>query len=259
MSNKQTYPNGHPCWVDLGTPDRDAAAAFYSGLFGWTIERSDDPQAGGYAMAQIDGDNVAGLGPQEVPGKPFWTAYFSADDADATSAAVKDAGGQVVMAPFDVMEFGRMAIFTDPEGATFSVWQPKAHRGAGRTNTHGSLCWFELYVRDIERAKAFYDSVFGWTARTSPIEGDTSYTEFRPPGADRDVCGMLEMGDRFPAEVPPHWLVYFTVDDCDAAVGKVKELGGSLTHGPQDIPDAGRFAIVGDPQGAVFGVIQLRG
>lgn len=249
---KDSYDHGVPSWIDLGTPDIDASATFYSELFGWTVEEETDPDAGGYRMCTMRGRAVAGLGPQMSPGPPFWTTYVTVDDADATAAAVVSAGGQVVMEPMDVLDVGRMAVFSDPVGAFFSVWQPKAHIGAGIVNEPGSLSWNELMTTDVEASKAFYGEVFGWAATTH--EGDMPYTEFMIDG--NSIAGMMPKPPTVPAEVPPFWGIYFAVADTDGAAAKVTELGGSVMMPPFDIPQ-GRVAVVADPQGATFNIIGM--
>jgi len=247
-----SYQPGTPSWVDIGVPDMDAAVAFYGALFGWEFTEGAE-ETGGYRQALLNGKSVAGFGPKMDPGPPFWATYIATDDADAVAAKVTDAGGQVVVPPMDVMDFGRMAVFTDDTGAFFSVWQAGSHPGAELVNEPNTLTWNELNTRNAEEAKAFYGAVFGWTSETSESPMMT-YTEwFR----DGDVIGgMMHMGPQFPAEVPNNWLVYFAVEDTDAAVAKVTELGGSVMMQPMTI-EAGRFAVVGDAAGAPFAVITL--
>jgi predicted enzyme related to lactoylglutathione lyase len=203
-------------------------------------------------MCTLRGRPVAGLGPQVSPGPPFWTTYVTVDDVDATTEAVTGAGGQVIMEPLDVLDAGRMAVFADPAGAAFSVWQAMAHVGAGIVNEPGTLSWNELMTTDVEGAKAFYQAVFGWSAVTH--EGEMPYTEFKVN--DRSIAGMMAKPPMVPDEVPPHWSVYFAVEDTDATVAKVAELGGQLVMPARDI-DPGRFAVVSDPAGATFNVIAL--
>lgn len=251
MAEFTEYAPGTPAWIDLSSPDVEASKAFYGSLFGWDVEDM-GPDAGGYCMFKLRGRYVAGLGPLQSEGHPpAWGTYVSVADADDTIAKVKQAGGTVVLEPTDVFDAGRMAIFADPTGAFLSVWQPKNHIGAQIANEPGSFGWNELNTRDPNAAKAFYRAVFGW----EPVDhamGPTTYTEWKSGG--RSVAGMLDMNPNVPAEVPPHWLVYFGVEDADAAVAAVQSKGGSLFVGPIDIPQ-GRFAVVSDPQGAVFAVI----
>jgi predicted enzyme related to lactoylglutathione lyase len=253
MVEKTSYAPGTPAWVDLGTPDPAAARTFYSTLFGWEIQDL-GPEAGGYTIATLRGKQVAGLGPLMAPGQPpAWTTYVYVDDVDATAKAVEAAGGTVMAPPFDVMEAGRMAVFMDPTGAVIAGWQPNQHRGAEIVNEPGAFCWTELATRDVDAAKRFYRSVFGWDSETHEM-GPMVYTEFKLNG--ESIAGMMAMGDQFPPEVPPHWLVYFAVEDTDGSLAKVNELGGPTLAPAMDIP-SGRFAVVADPQGAAFGIIRL--
>jgi hypothetical protein len=249
----ESYEPGTPAWVDLGSPDPAAAAGFYSGLFGWEVT-DQGSEAGGYRMAFLGGRPVAGLGPQQqtdIP--PYWTTYFSVPDADAVTKVVRDAGGQVFLEPMDVLDAGRMAVFADPTGAPFSVWQPRAHIGAGRVNEPGAMCWNELVTRDPATAKAFYPAVLGWSAADREIEG-VNYTEWKL--GELTVAGMLPMDDHWPAETSAHWMVYFAVEDTDRTAARTGELGGTVLVPPTDIPP-GRFAVLRDPHGAVFSIIAL--
>ena len=256
MPEVSEHTPGTPSWVDLSSPDPDAAARFYEGLFGWqATETGPVEETGGYRMLQRDGRNVAGLGPTQGEGQPpMWTTYVSVEDAETTAAKVREAGGQVMMDAFDVLGAGRMAVLVDPTGAMISVWQPQSHRGADVVNEPGALCWNELATRDPDSAKRFYEAVFGWRGETSAY-GDTTYTEWKLGG--RSVGGMIEMSDQWPAEVPAHWMVYFAVEDVDAAAAKVAELGGKVAVEPTDTP-VGRFAVLTDPHGALFSIIALR-
>jgi hypothetical protein len=249
------YPPGTPCWVDLGTPDVDASVRFYGDLFGWEADEAGPvEETGGYRLFRLRGKQVAGVGPlQQEQMPPAWTSYVWSDDADATAEKVGGAGGQVFMPPFDVMDAGRMTVVADPGGAIIGIWQPNRHRGAELANEPGTWSWNELATRDMEAAAKFYNAVFGWETETHEF-GEGSYTEFKLDG--KSIAGGMEMGDRFPSEVPPHWTVYFAVEDTDAAVEKAKELGGSLVFDPMDSP-AGRFAGLADPQGARFSVIAM--
>ncbi|WP_163571631.1 VOC family protein [Fodinicola feengrottensis] len=240
--------------MDLGSPDPDAAADFYSDLFGWEIGEAGPPESGGYRLCMLRGIPVAGLGIQEQPDiAPYWTTYVSVADVDSTVKEVRGAGGQVMVEVMDVMDAGRMAVLADPSGAVFCAWQPLTHIGAGLVDEPGTLSWNELLTRDLDGSKAFYGTIFGWTANTMQL-GEMAYTEWKLGGAS--MGGMMEMDATFPAEVPPHWMVYFAVADTDATVEKVVALGGHVHQPPMDIPQ-GRFALVADPQGALFSVIAL--
>src|SRR5919197_2961032 len=165
MPERDGYIPGVPCWVDTSQPDPEAALDFYRGLFGWEFEDVMPPDSPGrYFIGRIRGGDVAAVGsvPEGAPPMATWNTYVWVESADQTASKVRDAGGQVMMEPFDVMDSGRMAVFTDPEGAAFFVWQAKEHKGARVVNEHGSLNFNGLNTRDPERAKSFYSSVFGW-------------------------------------------------------------------------------------------------
>lgn len=247
-----SYEHGAPSWVDQSSSDPDASAAFYTGLFGWEMQDM-GPDAGGYRIATLRGRQVAGIGPAMSPGPPHWGSYVNVDDADDVATRVTENGGTVLAPPFDVMEAGRMGVFADPQGAVFSVWQAKAHPGAGLVNEPGTFGWSELVTTDVEASKAFYAAVFGWGAVTHG-EGVGAYTEWML--SDRSIAGMMAKPPGMPAEVPNHWAVYFTVADIEASVAKVAELGGAIMMGPTAI-EPGTFAVVADPVGAPFNLIQL--
>lgn len=252
------YAPGTPSWVELSSPDTDAAAGFYGDLMGWeATEPGPVEETGGYRMFEQDGMSVAGLMAHMQEGQPTaWSTYVSIADADATAERVEAAGGGVIVEPMDVTDIGRMAFFTDPGGAAFGVWQPRTFAGADLVNEPNSLCWNELLTRDAEAAMTFYPAVFGWDAGRPGFEGaPESYVVWERDGDA--VAGMMEMADEgFPAEVPSHWGVCFAVADCDATATRAGELGATIAHAPMDTP-IGRFASIIDPQGASFAVVEL--
>jgi uncharacterized protein len=250
----ERYEHGVPSWVDVGTPDIGKAIDFYSGLFGWQIEQG-PAEAGGYSMALLRGKPVAGIGPQMNPGPPYWTTYVSVDSADDALSRATAAGGKVLMPGMDVMDVGRMGIIADPIGAVISVWEPRTHTGAGIVNEPNSYSWSELVTTDTEASKEFYGAVFGWGSETHGEGGPMAYTEWKIGG--RSVGGMMKKPPMMPAEVPPHWGVYFAFDGTEAAMDKVKELGGQVVMGPMDV-EPGKIAVVSDPQGAVFNIITVK-
>jgi len=257
MSERTSYAPGTPCWVELATPDVEAAVGFYGELFGWEIpEQPNSAELGGYRRAKKNGADVAGVTPLMQEGQPtVWTTHISVADAEASAAAVRDAGGSVIVEPMDVMGMIKFAIVADPAGAVFGVTQPGTFTGAELVNEPGTFCWNELNTRDPEGAKAFYAAVFGWGFEDHDMGPMGTYTEWKV-GED-SVGGMMDMGNtQMPPEVPPHWLTYFAVENADAALDQIRAGGGSVAFGPMDIP-AGRFAVVGDPFGAMFAVIQL--
>jgi len=259
MPERTSYEHGTPSWVDVASPDVDAAVAFYEQLFGWEgSEGGDAEETGGYRMLTQNGKAVAGAMPIRMEGQPpVWTTYVSVDDVDATAEQVKAAGGSVLAEPMDVMTAGRMAVFMDPEGAAFAVWQAKDHIGSELVNEPNSLAWNELRTRDPDGAKAFYSGLFGWEPMAFPdMEGYTIWT-VGGSAPENGKGGMIDMETiPMPAEVPPHWDVNFAVADADATAARCAELGGTVIVPPMDIP-VGRMAGLQDPSGAMFTVIKL--
>jgi uncharacterized protein len=270
MPERDGYIPGVPCWVDTSQPDPQAALDFYTGLFGWEFESvmpSDSP--GEYFVARLRGGDVAAVGsiPEGVPPMAMWNTYVWVESADDAAARVADAGGSVVMEPFDITGFGRMAVLSDPEGAVFSVWQAKEHRGARIVNEHGALNFNGLNTRDVESAKSFYGSVFGWTTLaldagemwTQPGYGD--HLERASPGLREqirqmggpvgfeDVVASINPMPDDQTDTPPHWSVTFGVDDAEAIAAKATELGGRVIVPPLDVPWS-RLTVISDPQGA---------
>ncbi len=261
MPQRDSYEPGTPSWVDTSQPDPEAAVEFYSGLFGWEAENAmPEGEQGPYYMCRLQGRNVAAISGQmpEAPPVPVWNTYVTVDDADASAAKATEAGGNVIMDPFDVLDAGRMAVIADPAGAVLSVWQPMQQPGAGIVNEPGAMSWNELATRDPEGSKGFYGELFGWTGSDSDM-GGFQYTMWQLPSSPEGsgVGGMIPMaGDQWPEHVPPHWMVYFAVEDTDAAAEKAKELGGKVVVEPFDTP-AGKAAVLNDPSGAAFSVIAL--
>jgi hypothetical protein len=269
VPERDGYVPGVPCWTDTSHPDPEAAVDFYSGLFGWEFEDVMPPGSPGrYFMARIRGGEVAAIGssPEGTPPMAVWNTYIQVASADETAEKVKAAGGTTLTEPFDVMDAGRMAVFADPQGAAFCVWQPGRHKGARVINEHGSLNFNGLATSDLEAAKAFYGSVFGWrvlgvgdgfqawalTAYGDHLEelqpGNRQRTaEMGVPGFE-DVVASIEPPQ---PGVPPHWSVTFTVDDADQVAQQATTLGGKVLVEPFDAPWV-RMAVLADPQGATF-------
>jgi predicted enzyme related to lactoylglutathione lyase len=246
------WPDGLPCWADLGAPDTAKATEFYSDILGWTIQPG-GPETGGYSVAELNGRGVAGIGPKMGPPEApaMWLTYLATSDADATAAKIKGAGGQLVTEPMDVMDAGRMAVAVDPAGAVFGVWQARAFPGAQIVNEPGAMLWNEQMSRDFEGSKAFYAAVFGY--EYGDMSGDGfSYATFKVDG--RDVGGIGDLHPGVPASTPAAWRVYFGTADTDASVARVQANGGSVTREPIDHP-YGRMATVADDQGALFSLL----
>ncbi len=254
MSHHATDTKNRVAWIDLNSSDAAGSREFYSSLFGWDLEVTQDPQYGGYAMARLEGEDVAGIGPAQDPNAPTaWSLYFGSDDLEALSAKVTDAGGTVVMAPFDVGDQGRMAVFQDPTGAFFSAWQGQ-RMGTFRYDHANTYGWAEVNARGVDAVVDFYTRVFGWENHLQPMgEGQPPYNELHSEG--HAVAGAWEMSADVPAEVPSYWQVYFNVDDVDDTHRRALELGASDMVPPTDFP-GGRFAILVDPQGASFAIVK---
>ncbi|HZT97065.1 MAG TPA: VOC family protein [Chloroflexota bacterium] len=248
------YAAGTPIWIDVSSPDLDRTRDFYSRLLGWEAQQAAGPEAGSYTMMLLDGKMAAGAMQTFSPDQhPAWSTYIRSDDAQATAQRVRDAGGEVIMGPDDVMGQGNLAVFRDPAGAFIGIWEPKEHRGVQVANQPGSFSWSELYTRDMPAAREFYGKVFGWESEDTNV-GEMPYTLFKLDG--RAIAGGIDMTTMLPESVPPHWLVYFTVEDTDRAVEQVKEMGGKILAGPQPTP-MGPMAVIEDPVGPSFAVIQI--
>ncbi|GAA4513779.1 VOC family protein [Nonomuraea ferruginea] len=246
---------GSPCWVELDSPHLETAERFYGGLFGWEFEE----QVPEYAFCQLGGRNVAGIG--ALMGEAVttaWTPYFLVSDCEATSQTVERAGGTVLMPPVDMASQGQMARFRDPAGAEFAIWLPGDVPGVDLVNEPGSMAWIELHGSDTSAVRGFYKSVFGWRFEDARM-GDVTYQLISPfgsaPGTGWSVAGLapLAPGDR------PHWLTYFEVPDCDAAVARCQELGGTVRSPAEEVKGVGRMASLSDPHGARFAVITSSG
>jgi predicted enzyme related to lactoylglutathione lyase len=260
MTEKR-FPPGTFCWVELGTNDAKGAREFYTDLIGWTSKDVAMPEGmGSYMLLQLEGKDVAGMYTlteeqtrQGVP--PHWLSYVSVASADETASRVRGLGGAVLAEPFDVPGVGRMAILQDPAGAAFALFQPGAHGGAvPMDNRPGTFSWNELATTNPDEARRFYESLFGWTSEVQEGGAMGSYTTFRNAG--RMAAGMMKIGADW-GPVPPHWMVYFAVRNCDASVDKASRRGAEVRVPPSDIPDVGRFAVLTDPQGAAFSVVAL--
>jgi predicted enzyme related to lactoylglutathione lyase len=251
--NMPTPPIGAPCWVDLMTSDTERSRAFYSELFGWTAE---DPNAefGGYFNFTKDGVLVAGcMASQPDAGMPdVWSVYLATDDARKTVDAAAGEGGQVMVAAMDVADLGTMAVVGDPGGAVIGVWQPGRHQGFGISGQPGTPSWFELHTRDYDAALDFYRNVFRWDTHAISDTPEFRYTTLRD--GESWLAGVMDASGFLPDGVPAHWSVYFGVDDTDAALAKIVDLGGSIVMPAEDTP-YGRLAAAADPTGARFKLV----
>lgn len=243
-----------PVWIDLASHDAEASRTFYRKLFGWQIDVNPDPQYGGYGRAVVEGKDVAGIGPAQSADQPtVWSFYIGTENADESARLVEAAGGKIIAPVFDVGDQGRMAVFADPVGAYISAWQPTKMGGFQKQGAANVFTWGELNARSRDDALSFYQSIFGWGIKRSEVPGQPSYVEFQVDG--ESIAGATELPAEAPAGMANYWLVYFGVDDVDAAFDKAIGLGATQMVEPQDFP-GGRFAIVTDPQGATFGLLK---
>jgi predicted enzyme related to lactoylglutathione lyase len=249
------WPAGVPCWTDLTVPDVDAATAFYGSVLGWVCTDTGE-EYGGYRIATVRDAAVAGIGPLMGDQPPAWTLYLASDDTDKTAQAVTEHGGTLLVPPGDVGPLGRMCIAADPSGAVFGVWQAGQHIGASLVNEPGALVWEDLRSTDPAAAQAFYRGVFGYRLDAVEMAGP-DYGTFALPDEQFPLGGMGPMMGN-PEGTPSHWLVYFGVDSTDAAVAAAEAGGGSVPMAAMDSP-FGRLAVLADPAGAVFCVIETGG
>jgi uncharacterized protein len=272
VPERDGYIPGVPCWVDASVPDPEAAVEFYAALFGWEFEEFNR-----YFSARLRGGDVAAVRaiPEGAPPTTTWNTYVWVESADQTASKVLDAGGNVLIEPYAAGDAGRMAMFADPEGASFWVLQAKNHRGAGIVNEPGALVFNGLNTREVEGAESFYGSVLGWQILKLPsgaqmwkLPGYGDYLEQLSPGLREQ---MAEVGapagfedavasvNRIPDDQPDvvaQWTVTFSVDDADATAAKATDLGGKVIVPPFDAPWI-RMAVIADPQGATFNVSKL--
>ena len=276
MMQRESYPAGVPCWVDTMQPDPDAATAFYGALFGWEFEnRAPEGSPGPYYVARLRGSDVAAIGGPDESGSPFWSTYTSVKSADDTVARVRAAGGGVVVEPMEIFGVGRMAVFTDPEGAVFSAWEPDSFIGAQLVNEPGTWNFSELNTRTPDDAMRFYNEVFGWDtisvevgassftfftlggygdflAQTNPAIRENQAADGVTPGFEDAVAWLIDQrNEPDAAGSPPHWSVTFATDDADDIATRAEQLGGKVIVPPFDAEPV-RMTVIADPQGAIF-------
>jgi predicted enzyme related to lactoylglutathione lyase len=235
--------------------DLEGAKSFYGDVLGWTFGEASS-EYGNYTQAYADGKAVAAVVPPMTgqEGTSQWCLYLASPDANGAAQKIRDKGGEVLMEPMQVGDFGTMVLARDPSGVVFGVWQAGVHTGfEAQPEQPGAFCWAEVFTREPEKSDAFFPGVFGYSAQQMQDEA----MDFRVYNlGERPALGRMKMTEEFPPEVPAYINVYFNVPDCDAAVAKATERGGELRFGPMDMP-FGRFASLSDPQGANFSVIDM--
>jgi hypothetical protein len=250
MGERDSHEQGTFSRTDLSTPDAEASKQFYGGLFGWDFEDNPIPEGGVYVMARLGGRAAAAMF-ETTERHPAWASYVTVDDVDAITARARELGANALAEPFDVMDAGRMATLQDPTGAVFCVWQPRRAIGAEVVNAPAALTLNQLNTSDPEAAQAFYSDLFGW--RFEQMSAEPPYWGIYC--GERANAGMMPLPPGGPA--PPHWLVYFGIDDLDAAAEEIGSLGATVMVPPQEVP-GGRILVAQDPQGAVFALFAGR-
>jgi uncharacterized protein len=261
MAEFTSHVPGTFSWVELATTDQKSGVQFYRTLFGWDVKEEPIGRDDIYSIFTMRGKEVGAAYTMRAEERqhgapPHWNLYVTVANVEDTVKRAESLGAKVLAPPFDVMDAGRMAILQDPTGAVFEVWEAKKSIGVKILNEPGALCWSELTTRDTKRAEAFYTELFGWTAKHAAPSSVMEYTEFHNQG--KPGVGMMGMPSEMPPHVPSYWMPYFQVTDCDGSANQAKGLGANLMVGPQDIPGTGRFAILSDPQGAMFAVYTAR-
>jgi hypothetical protein len=262
MPHIEKHAPGSFCWIELATSDQNAAKDFYGSLFGWAANDMPMGPNDFYTIFRLEGYDAAAaytLRPEQrsqgMP--PHWMLYVAVESADAAAPRAAELGGTVIVAPFDVFDAGRMAVVRDPAGACFCVWQAKKNIGVGIAGADGTFCWADLSTPDRAGAGKFYSGLFGWSLTLGEGKTDPSgYLHIK--NGEEYIGGVLPDSHRNP-NAPPHWLPYFRVADCDGSVDRAKQLGANLCLPPMTIENQLRFAVLTDPQGAVFAVIQRKG
>ncbi len=252
-----SHPEGTFAWVELVANDGPVAGRFYEEVFGWDKRETPMGPDSVYTVFLAGGRDAAamyGRAPGEREGPSHWRSYIAVASADETVSRAEELGAEITADPYDVLDIGRMAMLRDPSGATVALWQARSHIGLGRTGEPGTLCWNELLTRDVEVAARFYSGLFQWDIRTMDF-GPSEYTVCELGG--ESLAGMVAMPD--PADAPPNWLPYFGAMDCDDRVRAAEKAGGRVFVAPTQVPGVGRFAVLGDPQGAVFAIVQEEG
>jgi uncharacterized protein len=243
-----SHSPGSFCWIELATNDTNAARTFYTQLFGWSVDEM--PMGGDdvYTFFRRHGQVAAAMNGHTAGAPPNWLSYVAVENADQSTEKAIVLGATVLAGPMDVFDAGRMTVLADNQGAAFALWQANQTKGVGIRDEPDALCWNELQARDVDAAKRFYPALFGWRMKESD-----DYTELYL--GENAMGGIIP--SKAPPEVPPFWMPYFAVEDCDATSSKAASLGGMVLMGCLDIDHVGRFSVLNDPQGAVFAVIRL--
>ncbi|MEV7598707.1 VOC family protein [Kitasatospora sp. NPDC089797] len=248
------FPIGSPCWIDLGSPDIPATAAFYGAVFGWTFQEL--PEAMGYGFLQLNGRTVGAIGPLDPGDRSSWTTYFRTADVEATARAAEQAGGTVLVPPSDVMQEGRFAQLADPQGARFAAWQAGDTVGLDTVSEDGTLVWAELHTRDQDGGFAFYRGLFGWRVENFEPSPGMDYRVLSTAAGDQQQAAFGGVAPTMQDDQPSAWTPYFAAADVDALVTRATAAGGTVLMPAADVPNVGRIAWLADPNGAPFALIK---
>jgi uncharacterized protein len=253
MPDRTSHPPATISWVDLATSDPAGAKEFYGGLFGWEYEDRPMGEGAVYSMAKHRGRNAAAISPQQsqeaaqgIP--PHWNVYVTVEDVDATAGSVGEAGGNLLAPPFDVFDAGRMAVVADPAGAVLCLWQPGTNIGADVVNEPGAMAWADCATTDPAAAQGFYSALLGW--RFDQMSEEPPYWVIF--NGERSQGGMTKP----PGGVPSNWFPYFGVIGLDETIQLAETTGATRFLGPIEVPNGGRFALLQDPQGAAFAILE---
>lgn len=257
MAIVDKYPAGSFCWIELATTNQTAAKSFYNKLFGWSAADSPIGPDDVYTIFKLQGRDAAAAytmrKEQRAQGvAPHWMLYVAVENADQTVAKVAKAGGTVLSPAYDVGDSGRMAVLQDPTGATFSVWQPKNVPGLGIAGVAGTLCWADLTTPDPARTSKFYSNIFGWKF----VAGENDHSGYLHIKNGENFIGGVPPARYNSGEIPPHWLIYINVADVQAAAAKAVQLGARIRMGPETLERVGTFAVIADPQDAIFAIFK---
>lgn len=255
-----TAVRGKFVWCELMTSDLKAAQTFYKNVVGWTM--SDAGLASHpYTILSAGETPLGGMMamPQEVCDRganPGWVGYIGVDDVDAFAAKVKSAGGAVLRAAEDLPGVGRFAVVADPHGAAFVLFKSAGFEPPAPASscTPGLVGWRELQAGNLDEAWDFYAGLFGWTKTMAVDMVPMGTYQTFATGSDA-VGGMMT---KMPEAPHPFWLYYFYVDAVEAAMARVKDNGGQVLFGPQEVPGGAWIAQALDPQGALFAMVGPR-
>ncbi|MBN2972923.1 VOC family protein [Roseomonas aeriglobus] len=265
--------NGTPIWFELNTPDAAAAADFYAAVTGWRVTPSPMAEHGGYRLASTaGGDAIAGImtPPPQAPAHGGWSIYFAVDDVDAHAARIRALGGSVSFGPMDIPHVGRFAVVADPQGVVFFIMKgaspddSQAFRQSGSGDTMGHGVWIELATPDPDAAFAFYGALFGWEksgAMPMGPMGDYAFiggTAAGPECAAGETTAPGAIMSSALTGAPPRWNWYVHVPDIDAAIATTQNHGGTLLHGPNQVPGGDYTATIADPHGSQIGLVGPR-